>query len=413
MVLIVVDTLRRDHLSVYGHVNETSPNIDSLAADGVRFERAYSHAPWTTPSIGSLLTSRYPSELGIKTERAILPEGISLLPEVMGGAGYQTLGVISHSFCSSRWGFSRGFDKFDETNILGHAGICSEGVADRAIEFLDEATTAPVFLFLHFFDPHGDYLSHEEHAFGASEPLMPYLHKHRTWFELLPHPILAFIRPIFQAIYADELLRVYDSEIAFTDRHIGRVLDHLKAKGLYDDAVIAFTVDHGEEFWDHGSIGHARTLFDELVHVPLIVKAPGVAPGVREDLVGLVDVFPTLLELVGIPPRGLLRGRSLFAPAADRRVFVETSWKDELRAVITRRHKLILDLETSEARLFDLKSDPHERSSLTETETALAAELLGSIRRWDEQLLDGVDPVQTTLSKEEEDELRKLGYLGD
>ena len=308
VLLIVVDTLRRDHLGCYGYERDVSPHIDRLAADSVRYENAYSQAPWTTPSIGALLSSQYPSTLGIRNERSVLSQDLVLLPELLQEYGWSTGAVVSHGFCSSKWGFDQGFDFFDETNVLGHAGVSSAGVTRAALRFIDAHAGDPFFLWLHYFDPHNEYLSHPGHGYQRERPYRGPVNPRNNFYKL--RRILDRLGPPDW----DELRRLYDSEIAFTDHHIGRVLERLRSLELYEDSLVILTADHGEEFGDHGRLGHAHSLYQELVHVPLLVKYPGSEPLVAEDPVALVDLYPTLLEFLGLPlPEGLV-GRSLFPP---------------------------------------------------------------------------------------------------
>ena len=169
VLLIVVDTLRREELGAYGYPRSTSPNLDRLARAAVRYDQAFSQAAWTTPSISSLLTSRYPSQLGIEGELTKLAEDVVLLPEVLRAEGYVTGGVVSHSFCSQKWNFDQGFDFWDQSSIGGHKAITSPGVTERALEFLDQDREQPFFLWLHYFDPHVAYVEHAAFRFGTRE----------------------------------------------------------------------------------------------------------------------------------------------------------------------------------------------------------------------------------------------------
>ena len=417
VLLIVIDSLRKDRMSAYGYERNTTPRIAELASDGVLYTGAVSQAPWTTPSIGSLMTSRYPSSLGIETERSVIPESLDMLAERLQDAGFATGGVVSHTFCSTDWGFAQGFDSFDESNILGHDAVTSAGVSDRGIEFLEANAEAergdrPWLLFLHYFDPHFAYNAHDAFPFGGPHPdyagrlrsgmLFKELNAQRD--ELSPDDMT-------------ELARYYDSELAHTDAEIGRVLDHLRTTGEYASTLVVVAADHGEEFLDHGRLGHAKTLYDELVNVPLIVRYPGGAPAVIDDPVGLIDVYPTITEFVGTAAPDRARGTSLYDVARGRHrtpadVFTETSRYANLRALIEGDHKLVLDVSTGGVVLFDRRTDPHERIDIARREPQRAKRLAKRVRAVMEMALE--DVVQTTdrtLSPEEEERLRQLGYL--
>jgi arylsulfatase A-like enzyme len=310
VLLIVVDTLRRDHLGAYGHPRSPSPNLDRLAADSVRYDDAVSQAPWTLPSVGSLLTSRQPGALGLTRFSSALGDDAVLLSELLQRHGYATGAVVSHRFCSSRWGFDQGFDVFDEDNARGHGAVTSPGVSDRALAFLDAHGERPFFLWLHYFDPHFDYLEHE--GFGRPRDAA-YEGPIRSGMEF---PRLFELRGSLAPRDVDELRRIYESEIAFTDHHIGRVLDRLRESGRLERTVVVLTADHGEEFLEHGGLGHSRTLYQELLAVPLLVRIPGRAPGVVTSRVALLDVLPTVLAALSLPPASGAAGAELPAPAS-------------------------------------------------------------------------------------------------
>jgi arylsulfatase A-like enzyme len=411
VVLVVVDTLRADHLGCHGYERETTPRLDQLAAGGLRFERAFSQAPWTTPSVASLLTSLYPTEIGIGSECSLLPDELTLLPEVLAAQGYRTGAVISHTFCSERWNFDQGFDWFDQSNVAGHAAISSPGVTARALEFADWAGDAPFFLWLHYFDPHFYYNEHPEHAFGGrqgySGPIRPGLEFSR----------LLELRNTLTAEDLAELRRLYDSEIAFTDGWIGALFDGLRARGLWERTLVIATGDHGEEFGDHGDIGHARTLYQELVNVPLIVKLPHSAAGppagtAIPEPVALIDVFPTVLELTGTRWDGPLQGRSLLAARDPARALVsETARAGGVQSLVSGDYKLIRRLDGDLRALYHLGQDPRELRDLSASHAREAQRLGDALEAWERSTRRGA-AAEIELTSEELDELRELGYAG-
>lgn len=419
VLLIVVDTLRSDHLGCYGYERDTSPNIDRLAAESVRYAHAWSQAPWTTPSIGSLLTSRYPSEIGIKSMHAILDDELTLLPEVLQRGGYRTGAVISHSFCSARWNFDQGFESFDESNIQGHQAVTSPEVTDRALEFLDRQGEAPWFLWVHYFDPHFAFLNHPEFEFGSGEgydgPVSPGMKFSK----------LAGMRKELEPEDVEQIVRFYDSEIAFTDHQIGRLLDGARELGLFDDMLICFTADHGEEFLDHKKLGHAKTLYRELLGVPLIVKYPAGRQAVVEEPVALLDVFPTVLDVTGIEsaeelqgsvlPRGPRDQRDPGDPhdPGERRVFSETARLGGIRAVTGSRYRLIEHAKRGRLELFDTVTDPLEQRNLAASPPAGFEELRTALARWGREMEEnGREERLLDLTPEELEHLGALGYTG-
>ena len=369
VLLIVVDTLRADHLGAYGYERPTSPHMDALAASGVRYPRALSTAPWTTPSIAALMTSRYPSSLGITSEKARLAEEALLLAEVLQAAGYLTGAAVSHSFCASEWGFGQGFDGFDESNVLGHAAVTTDGVTARGKSFLDEAAgqQQPWMLWLHYFDPHCAYVEDERHPMGGSGEYDGKVQSGELYRKILRQ------WKRYDERDWHELRRLYDSEIARTDAGIGELLAHLDKLGLSANTLVILTADHGEEFHDHGGVGHAETLYNEVLHVPLIVRYPSSDPRFAQQpaapagWVSLVDVAPTVLEVCSIERPQHFVGRSLLQARPTSQatfVFGETHRAGGLHTAVSAGFKLIRLLRAQQTLLFDLEADPHESKDL-------------------------------------------------
>jgi arylsulfatase A-like enzyme len=410
VVLIIVDSLRADHLGCYGHDRDTSPNIDALAKQGVRFTRAFSQAPWTTPSIGSLLTSQYPTTLGIKGERSGISEDLLLLPEVLNAGGYATGGVISHSFCSSKWGFGQGIEDLDESNIKGHTGVTSNDIADRAIEYLASKwdKERPFFLMVHFFDPHFAWIEHEGLSFGGNVGYEGKI-KSGTLFS-----VVIELKANGELTDADiqESLRLYDSEIAYTDRAIGRIFDHLRERKLYDDSMIVFTADHGDEFLDHGAMGHSRKLYNEVVRVPLIIKFPGGRHGEIDRPVPLLDIYPTILEVAGLEVKHPIEGVSI-TNQSERPFFIETSRGAERRALISGNFKFIRN-NTAKPELYDLRQDPLEEHDLAAERLPLREAMQRELDIWMKavEATASSGPTQE-LTNEEVKNLTALGYIAE
>ena len=413
VLLVVIDTLRSDHLSCYGHERVTSPQLDRLAEDSWVYERAYSQAPWTTPSIGALLTSRYPTSLGIRGDRSVLPEDEITLAETLQAAGYHTAAVVSHSFCSERWGFAQGFTDFDESNVLGHDAVTSSGVTARGLAFLEsrEQDPQPWFLWMHYFDPHCAYVEQEE-AFGGAGAYEGPVRSGQLYAELWKQR-----RSLTAADHA-ELRRLYDSEIHHTDAQLGRVLARLEETDALDDTIVVVTADHGEEFGDHGSIGHARTLHEELIRVPLLVRIPGEEPQRIESPVALVDLYPTLAAELGLAvPAGRVGldirpgGSGL---EAGRIVYSETNRGRRLRAAIRGPLKVIREGRMPRPEVFDLGSDPGERTSVPVASRPEAQALLQGLDGWWQALKSEAREESTLdLGTDNQQLLEQLGYGGE
>jgi arylsulfatase A-like enzyme len=322
---------------------------------------------------------------------------------------------------SARLGFGRGFDAYDEESA-GHGAISSPILTDQAVAFLRDVGDQPFFLFLHYFDPHYDFQQHEGHDFGggyegplgSGEPIL------QLWKKL------KHLSPDDMAY----LISLYDSEIAFTDHHIGAVLAELDRQGVLADTIVIVTADHGEEFMERGWLGHSITLHHELIRVPLIMKLPGVTPRVVDTPVSLMDVAPTLLGFLGIEIPPDLDGRALDlrsgrdVPIAP--VFSETfnpqvhrpgsAKRLALQSVVVGNHKLIYNGLRRRAELYDLSADPAERRDLRQAGTGDLEALQALLDTWTERTAskrrdDAEESVEDPFTPEQRERLKALGYL--
>lgn len=414
VLLIVIDTLGADSVGALDPSLDTTPEIDALARQGVLFTRAYSPAPWTQPAVASLLTGLMPSEHGVVDLLDPLAAEHQTLAERLGEAGYRTAAVISHFLIDETYGFGQGFERFDDSPVGGHDAVTSQVVTRRAIRRLHELAGEPFFLFVHYFDPHYAYRHHPRHDRsswyrGDLEPGMGIRSLRRRRFELKEDDVAY-------------LVALYQEEVAHTDRHVGRLLAYLERLGLADDTLVILTADHGEEFMQHGWLGHTRTLYDELIRVPLIVRYPRrVRPRVVATPVSTAGIYPTVLELArgemagarhdggreAVRPRtaaGLWPHLLGTEPAPARDVLAEVSFtrgaaaspasslgepvdpaseKQACKIALVRDDsKLILDLESGAWSLFDLAADPTETRDLADSPGAPPAELRRTLLEW-------------------------------
>ena len=420
VVLVVIDTLRADHVGCYGYGRPTTPNIDALAKQAVVFRNAISQAPWTTPSIGSLLTSQYPSVLGISDKPARLHPAYALVSQMLKRHGYRTYGVINGPTVSASLGFGKGFDVFEEILDGVHNQVHSPEVTAKAIAMMGQAKQ-PFFLFVHNFDPHYNYIGHAAYDFDPDY----------TGSVISNEAIQSLWKRRHTLSEADvaHVAALHDSEVAYTDAHVGRLIEELKRRGLYDNTIIIVTADHGEEFMERGWIGHSVTVQQELIHVPLVIKAPGVPPRVVDDYVGLIDVVPTLLAQLGLPVPDGLEGQAIDLagqrPIAARPVFSETLNNQphfdaaaptvERRSVIVAGRKLIVDAKANTTRLFDLATDPAERRDLAAEHKAEADRLGVQLQQWlrdvEQKRATTPAPDGHEFSPEEYKRLKDLGYV--
>ncbi len=392
-----------------------------MAREGTVFENAFATASWTLPSHMSMLTGLVPSLHGA-TKWEKLSSGIDYLPEILGRSGYQSSGVVSWVYLSQVYGFERGFDSYQVLD-RPQAGE----IVDLAIAELTRGRGQPQFLFVHLWDAHWPYMpSPSDLARMGGRP--------RDISSL--HELIRDGKPTSDPEEREEVIRLYDAEIASADRELGRLLREMKSMGLWENALVAITSDHGEAFLEHGHWEHSQTLYDELTRVPLIVKWPGQAePGRELSPVSLVDLYVTFAEAAGaevdeVGGEGAIARRSLTAPPDGNRIVLsEVNWRSPSGsymkiALRDRGRKYIATLsgpagddlgatEVEREELYDLVKDPGEREDLLgrdeESLNRFRAELRSflEVARTARALRQG-DPV--VLDEESLEKLKTLGY---
>ncbi|HSR53560.1 MAG TPA: sulfatase-like hydrolase/transferase [Acidobacteriota bacterium] len=362
VVLITVDTLRADHTSPYGYEKAETPVMEALAREGVVFEKALVHTPITLPSHATILTGTYPHFHGLQDVVGRLREDIPTLAEWFRGRGYATAAFVGASVLSADWGLDRGFQHYDDEIASGEAlqrvdfdrmERPASAVIDRALAWMDVHREEPYFLWVHLYDPHDPY-----------EPPEPY----RSRFAQEP----------------------YDGEIAYVDFQTGRLIERLKSQGLYDPALIVFTADHGESLGEHGERYHAFFIYESVLRVPLIIKAPHGKAGPRpvadvrvKPQVRAVDLAPTICQLLGESIPSWMQGQGLLAHMLGRRdndlpAYAETHYPRihfgwaPLFSLSTGHDKFI---QAPQPELYDLQEDPGEGKNLHAQDQALANRL--------------------------------------
>jgi arylsulfatase A-like enzyme len=393
LVLISVDTLRPDRLGYHGHARPTSPGIDRLARGGVVFTNAISVSGWTLPSMATILTGHYPKDHGAVDLHWSLDTALPTLARILRREGYDTYGFVSHVMLTPTYGMGDGFAHFDFSVLnVGnpHEVKTSQKlteIARRGMRNLKE----PYFVWVHYFDPHFAYLEHAQYAFGQGE------------------------------------VDRYDAEIAYTDYYVDELLKVVDR----ENTVVVFTSDHGEEFGEHDGKYH-YTLYDEVMRVPLIIKAPGVAPHHDDRVAEQIDLLPTVLNLLGVEAPEGLPGRDLLATETTARpVFLERDrppqWRQ--RGVVMGGKKLVVIEEADttlvpessrreeiavtnvhpDVYLYDLARDPGERVNLFARDDSTSLALLGILTTHFATASARPQPVQ--LDQDLLDKLRSLGYV--
>ncbi|MDA1213172.1 MAG: sulfatase-like hydrolase/transferase [Planctomycetota bacterium] len=395
ILLITLDTTRADRIGCYGYDRVETPRLDDLAQHGVLFERAYASAPMTGPSHASIFTGLFPPEHGVYTNGTVaLEPSIPVLAEEFQREGYATSAFVASIVLQKRIGFDRGFDVYDDDLSAAefegddlHRSRDGRHVIDAAIHWLEnrEQKSSPFFCWVHLFDPHEPYLAHPEE---------------------------------FDDTYQDH---PYDGEVAYVDRQMGRLFDSLEKLGLKDNLVVVVVGDHGESLGEHGEEAHGYMLYDSTLRVPLIIADP------RLDIrnhrvttpVSLVDVFPTVLDLAGLPKPEAMAPRSLYPALMEKTLpprvcysqtmepYLEARWAP-LQCITTERWRYI---RTTIPELYDLQNDPAEVNNLASEEPDLVIEFDGNLAFFEDNLKPRWASA-LTLSDREKRSLESLGYAG-
>ena len=382
IVLVSIDTLRPDHLSCYGYPRPTSPVIDRLASEGVLFANHISSSSWTLPAHAALFTALEDSVHGCTdTDRVLGPDAVTLA-EALADHGYLTAGFFSGPYLHPVFGLAQGFETYGDCTSYGalledeavdqwamdpgimrrsHRDVTNPIVTGEVLSWLASARQ-PFFLFVHMWDVHFDFIPPPPYDSLFDPDYQGWVTGEDFFFDPRIHRGMA-------ARDLAHLVALYDGEIRWTDEHLGRIVARLEDGDLLDRTVVVITGDHGTEFFEHGDKGHRKTLFDEVIRVPLVVRFPPALPaGVRvQAQTRAVDVAPTILALAGVRDQRLGSGPSLVElvntgarhtlPAVSELFSVGRS----LRAVRTPRWKVIHDLEQRAVLAFDLSLDPAER----------------------------------------------------
>jgi arylsulfatase A-like enzyme len=417
VLVIVVDTLRVDRVGLYGHDVATTPAIDALGARSLVVENAYSQSSWTKPSVGSLMTSVHERLHGARRSSSDrLAESLDTLPELLAAAGYQTAAVSENPHVHPTFGFGQGFEHFETSQ--GYVGDPIWAV-ESAIEWLDSRWThEPFFLYLQILDPHGPYTptreNHQRFTAGLAAE-RPDVATGRI-AELLDGEKSVVLTP-GDVRYLSAL---YDAEILETDSAVGRLLGWLEDEGVARKTIVLLTSDHGEEFFEHGSIKHGYWLFEETIRIPMILHVPGREPRRHTgSRVQLIDVAPTILELVGQEVPEHFEGRSIVpllsgVDLPPRPLLFETHFRGtSKRAVLVENHKLVVDDTTGTRQLYDLTADPGETQDIASVRPEVVQQLEAVLDAGSQATAGAGDPIEGELDPAIRDALERLGYVAD
>jgi len=421
IVLVTLDTTRRDHLGCYGYARDTSPNFDRLCRSAQRFDRAYSTTSWTLPAHASLFTGLYTDSHGARydadgplvlgdaiDERAArryrargLDPRIPTLAGALGGDGYTSGGFVAGPWMKRIFGLDRGFDHWDDAGIDHENGRRAEALTDAALAWLREHAAEPFLLFVNYYDPHSPY-----------SPPAAWRGRFASSGESLPGP--------GESMTVEQARQLYDAEIAYMDDQLGRLLDALRDWGLYDAAWIVVTADHGDVIGEHGTAGHGCYLWEEEIRIPLVVKAPGeVVASVDDAAVQLNDLAPMLLAALGRAP---LAGAGGPRERGDERVLAELYplpfmfARGDWRALVEWPYKYVWNSK-SKHRLHDLESPAGEDENRIGREPLRArrmqADLDALLARLPAPPVPGTGAGVEVVDEATRRALEGLGYLED
>jgi arylsulfatase A-like enzyme len=438
IILVVIDTLRADHLGAYGYTRPTSPVLDRFAGEAIRFDNAFTVMPHTLPAHLALFTSRYPRELGVLMNGQTYDGEFETLAEMLKGAGYNTAAFVSGLPVQARFGLDHGFDTYvDATHFKPQGAVALEAFR----EWLEQRKKGPFFSWVHLYDPHIPYAPpHElEEMFHEDDAL-------RSW--VLTHGIAArpdWGRSIDKTVITQRPtprgaspflnnLNLYDAEIRYVDSVVGDLLETLKANKVYDDSLIIIMSDHGEGLGQHGYYLHGLHLYEEQMRLPLLIRTPGGGQAGSQvaGSVSLLDILPTLADLLRLDEdegwRGLslrpllagqdqenLDGRLLFGESRQyppRRELSPDHWTGIRRfSVRDGRWKLIRTTE-GKMELFDLRADRGELADLHRENTSVTRRLARALDDWLATVPEGEPAPTDALSDEDRRRLKSLGYAG-
>ena len=438
VVWVTIDTLRADHLSLYGYARSTSPNLDEFAKGATVYTHCVAAGPSTWMSVPSLLSSLSPYRHGGVTETRRVPEQVEMLPEILERLGYQTVGQSANPWVSERYGMAQGFEDFRLYNtdnelllydvmkvamrlapwqvfsireyLPPYSYVPFGRLVDESRELIETRDTArPLFLYMQPVDPHGPYQAPLRYVpAGETFSRADYVSywSLKTGVQVRPRQL-------------ESLTALYDGAVAYSDSELGRLFETLRETGLYDKAMIIVTADHGEQFFDHGLWRHSNSAYEALLHVPLVIKYPGQQTGtVVDERVGGVDIMPTVLRTMG-EGCPTCEGRPLQTIGAGDPppLFTYLMGKDDLRPMIrsvtAHGWKLIQTRKPTETsdKLFNVDRDPKELDEQLVEHNDIAAYMAGLLDAYEAKAGPTLVAQAISLKPAETERLRALGYV--
>lgn len=459
IILISLDTLRADHVSCYGHERLTTPNIDRLASEGTRYSHAYSTAVWTPPAHASMLTGLYPSQHGVVHQNKLAGE-IFTIAELLRQNGYQTAGFVNNSQVGELVGLQKGHEDFYEI----WRGLEPRQLAKRAWHKIREGlrsadngaaetnrliknwlarrrnSAKPFYLFVHYIDAHNPLRAPRPFANRFFDAALQKKVEARKIWRIADNPLICYPENLqLNEAELEALRAIYDEEICYLDHRLGELCRWLKQEGYLDNTLLLLTADHGEHWGEHGLYSHVASVYEPVVHVPLILRYPGVLPPNTEveKFIQLTDILPIVLSAAGVeyPGGTIATGREflLYHCFEKESPFVIAEWegriphfiqsrlqngratadvewmREPLMMIRDRRYKLIAG--SGAPRLYDLMHDPGESRDIAQQAAAVTQRLLAQLRQWQAENSLRQKPEEYEYDVEIKRNLAALGYL--
>ncbi len=441
IILITLESLRPDHMGCYGYSLDTTPNLDEFARSAIRFTDVQAVTSWTLASHASILTGLYPSEHQVREPRDRLGGAYETIAERLSaedgkrgaGEGYQTAAFVSGPFLRSSYNLDQGFDLYDDsaaapTQEEGHGEVTNPEMERKLARFFRQTSARPLFLFAYFWDIHYDFLPPPpfDTMFVTSD---------MERFDISRFEFNEAIHAEMDPARSRYLVSQYDGEIRCTDEMLGRLFDVMKAEGLWENALIVITADHGEEFFEHGSAGHKNNLFDQSVRVPLLVKLPGESPpAVSAELMSQTNLAELLnggWKRLSTRPGDAVAGAEIasvpMSPTGDHVFELDLPLKalvdgkivggrvDRWKAIRRGHWKLVRPPRQGDLLLFDVRDDPGDLQNLAEAHPdvadSLARTLAVRLAEMEKSAIRFGAPERAVLDSSEMERLRSLGYI--
>jgi len=427
IILIISDTLRSDHLGCYGYSRNTSPNIDRIAREGIIFNRAYAQSNWTLASTATLFTSLYPTSHNIFSKKEVVPKESKTLIENLKVAGYRTAGFSKSPFFWGNFGLRQGFDRFytGQSNFVWklYCSVIGEilnrllmskdkNLTRQALSWIKSNKSHKFFVYLHYMATHAPYR-------------IPKAYEEIYVKEEIPDRIYSPSRSVeITPAQKKNLLDRYDGAIRFVDDQIGQLLDLLQSLDLKENTLLIITADHGEAFGEHGNWEHGPTVYQETIKIPLIIWYPEIRCNQMRsnELAGLIDIKPTILDIIGIKQSQIYQGKDLISRITEEGSFhqqrgsreeIFSEGKKNFRCIITSTNwKLISNEAEGKVELYNLEQDPEEKHNVfnlyPEVAKNLQKRLTSKFKEFEKQELK---PTKASLSAETIRRLKSLGYI--